>query len=92
MVSVVSALLEKHGGVEGIVNQMESQGLGKTVNSWVSNRTNLPICADQVVQAFGVDTICTLAAKIGLVPQDLAQRLAHALPATINKLTPTGVV
>ena len=92
MVSVVSALLEKHGGIPGIVNHLVQQRLGKTVQSWVSKRTNLPICADQVVQAFGVDTIRTLAAKIGLVPQDLAQRLAHALPATINKLTPTGVV
>ena len=92
IVSVASALIEKHGGVQGIVNQMEQQGLGMTVKSWVSNRANLPICADRVVIVFGADAIRTIAAKIELVPQDLAQRLAHALPAAINKRTPNGVV
>ena len=38
MVSVVSSLIEKHGGVQGIVSQMESQGLGNTVKSWVGKR------------------------------------------------------
>jgi len=35
MVSVVNGLIEKHGGVQGIVSQLEQQGLGSTVKSWV---------------------------------------------------------
>ena len=89
--SAVNALVEKHRGVEGIVNRLERQGLVKTVRSWVSSRANLSICADQVVQVFGAGTIRSLAATIGVAPQDLAQRLARALPATINQLTCTGV-
>ena len=33
-----------------------------------------------------------LAVKFGLHPQDLAQKLAQALPQAINKLTPGGTV
>ncbi len=92
MASVVGQLIEKHGGVQGIVAQMESQGLGGTVKSWVGSGANLPISADQVHAAFGSDVIATLAAKVGMNPQDLGQKLAQALPQAINHLTPTGAV
>jgi uncharacterized protein YidB (DUF937 family) len=59
MATVVSGLIEKHGGVQGVVTQMQQQGLG---------------------------------AKVGLQPQDLAQKLAQVLPQAISKFTPGGVV
>jgi uncharacterized protein YidB (DUF937 family) len=89
---VVGTLIEKHGGVQGIVAQMESQGLGGTVKSWVGNGANEPISAGQVHAAFGSDVIAGLAAKMGLNPNDLAEKLAQALPQAVNKLTPNGVV
>jgi len=92
MATVVNGLIEKHGGVQGIVAQMESQGLGNTVKSWVGTSANQPISASQVHTAFGSDLIAELAAKAGLDPQELAQRLAQALPQAINHLTPTGSV
>ena len=33
MVTVVNGLIEKHGGVQGIIAQLEQQGLGGTVRS-----------------------------------------------------------
>jgi len=33
-----------------------------------------------------------LAAKIGVNPDELAQKLAQALPQAVNKLTPNGAV
>jgi uncharacterized protein YidB (DUF937 family) len=92
MASVVNGLIEKHGGVQGIVAQMEQQGLGATVKSWVGEGANAPMTADQVHQAFGADTIATLAAKFGLNPQDVAAKLSQILPQAIDKLTPGGVV
>jgi uncharacterized protein YidB (DUF937 family) len=91
MATVVNGLIEKHGGVQGIVSQMESQGLGPTVKSWVGSDANQPITAQQVHQAFGADTIAALAAKVGLNPQELTQKLSQALPQAINHLTPAGV-
>ena len=92
MATVVNQLIEKHGGVQGIVTQMEQQGLGNTVKSWVGNGANQPITADQVHAVFGSDLIQGLAAKIGVNPNDLAEKLAQALPQAVDKLTPNGVV
>ena len=91
MVTVVNGLIEKHGGVQGIVAQFEKQGLGGTVRSWVGSGANQPISADQVHQAFGADTVKQLAAKAGMTPGDLAAKLSQILPQAIDKLTPGGV-
>jgi uncharacterized protein YidB (DUF937 family) len=92
MATVVGSLIEKHGGVQGIVAQLEQQGLGDTVRSWVGTGPNQPISPDQVHQAFGVDTITAMAAKFGLSPQELATKLSAILPAALDKLTPGGTV
>jgi uncharacterized protein YidB (DUF937 family) len=92
MATVVNALIEKHGGVQGIVAQLEQQGLGGTVRSWVGTGANQPITADQIHQAFGSDTVKELAAKVGLSPEDLAAKLSATLPQAVDKLTPGGTV
>lgn len=92
VVTVVNSLIEKHGGVQGIIAQLEQQGLGNTVKSWVGTGANQPISPDQVHQAFGTDTITAMAAKFGLSPQDLASKLSAILPQAIDKLTPGGTV
>lgn len=92
MVSVASQLIAKHGGVSGIVTQLQQQGLGPTVNSWIGTGPNQPISADQVHQAFGPEVIRELAAKAGMTPEDLAQKLSQVLPQVVDKLTPNGSV
>ena len=91
MATVVNSLIEKHGGIQGIVSQLEQQGLGGTVRSWVGTGANQPISADQIHQAFGSDTVKQLAAKMGISPEDLAAKLSQVLPQAIDKLTPGGV-
>lgn len=92
MATVVNGLIEKHGGVQGIVTQLEQQGLGNTVKSWVGTGPNQPITPGQVHQAFGADTLSQLAAKAGISTQDLTQKISQYLPQAIDKLTPGGVV
>ncbi len=92
MATVVNGFIQQHGGVQGIVAQLEQHGLGGTVRSWVGTGANLPITPDQIHQAFGSDAVKELAAKIGISPQVLATTLSQLLPQTIDKLTPGGVV
>jgi uncharacterized protein YidB (DUF937 family) len=92
MVSVISGVLEQHGGVQGVVDQFEKQGLGPTVKSWVGTGQNLPITAAQIQQALGSDTVRQLAAKAGISVDELNQKLAQYLPQAVDKLTPGGVV
>lgn len=92
MATVVNGLIEKHGGLQGIVAQLEQQGLGGTVRSWVGTGANQPISADQIHQVFGSETVKQLAAKVGLSPDVLAAKLSQVLPQAIDKLTPAGSV
>lgn len=92
MTQVVSGLIARHGGVQGIVTQLQNQGLGDTVRSWVSNGSNLPITPEQLQKALGSGTLQELATKFGMDPQVLAQKLSQILPHAIDHLTPGGTV
>lgn len=91
MATLANGFIESHGGVQGIVAQMEQQGLGNTVRSWVGTGANAPITPEQVHAAFP-DAIAGMAAKFGLTPQELAQKLAQVLPQAVDHLTPDGAV
>jgi len=91
MATVVNSFIQQHGGVQGIVGQLESQGLGATARSWVSSGANQAISPDEISRVFASSGVLTqLAARTGMSPQDLAQKLSQALPAAIDKLTPAG--
>jgi uncharacterized protein YidB (DUF937 family) len=92
MVTAVNGLIEKHGGLQGIVAQFQQQGLGPTIQSWVGTGENLPISPEQVHRALGSDTIQQLAAKLGIPPDQLAAKLSEVLPQAIDKMTPGGKV
>jgi len=90
--ALVTDVLQKHGGVQGVVQQFESQGLGPTVRSWVGTGPNQPISAEQLHQVLGSDLVQQLAAKTGLSVPELTQKLAHVLPQAVDRMTPEGLI
>jgi uncharacterized protein YidB (DUF937 family) len=92
MASVVNDLIEKHGGLSGMLEQFKAKGLGDTVKSWISTGPNQPISPDQLHQALGSDTMTQLASKLGMTPQELAAKLSTVLPQAVDKMTPAGVI
>ncbi len=92
MATVVNGLIERHGGVEGVVNQLRTSGFGPTVNAWVNEGPNAPIAPHEVHQAFGEKTIAELAAEHGMTPEELTQKLSQVLPHAVDALTPDGSV
>jgi uncharacterized protein YidB (DUF937 family) len=90
MVTVVNRLIEQHGGVQGVVNQLQTGGLGPTVRSWVAEGANAPVSAGEVHKAFGDETMNDLAARAGLSPQELAAKLATVLPHVVNASQTSG--
>jgi len=92
MATVVNSLIEQHGGVGGIVKQLEEQGLGGVARSWIANGPNQTISPAQLSQAFGSGVMAKLAAQAGISPQELVTRLSQALPTAIDKLTPGGSI
>ncbi len=92
LVPVVNGFLEQHGGVHGIVNQFQNQGLGATVNSWIAPGPNQPVSAAHVTQTFGQQTLADYAARAGISPDELAAKLAQVLPHAVDAMTPNGVL
>jgi uncharacterized protein YidB (DUF937 family) len=92
MASVVNGILEQHGGVQGVVNQFEQNGLGATVRSWVGTGANAPISPDDVHRPIGPDLLQQLAAKAGMSVPELTQKLAQVLPQAVDHLTPDGSI
>ena len=92
MTTALNQILEKHGGLQGVVSEFERNGFGPTVQSWVGKGPNQAISSDGINRVLGNDLLQQLAAKTGLSVQDLTQKLAQVLPDAVDKLTPDGVV
>jgi len=92
MVSVVSGIIEKHGGLQGVVSEFERNGLGATVQSWVGTGPNQPISPDDLHKTLGPDLLQQLSEKSGLSVQELTQKLSQVLPQAVDKLTPSGSI
>jgi uncharacterized protein YidB (DUF937 family) len=92
MVTVVNGIIEKHGGLQGVVNEFERNGLGPTVKSWVGTGPNQPISPAEVQRVLGPDLLQQLSEKSGLSVQDLTAKLSQVLPQAVDRLTPDGAI
>ena len=92
--AVTSLLGQKSslGGLAGLVQTFQKNGLGDIVNSWVSTGKNLPVTPDQIKQGLGSDFLSQLAGKSGVSPEAASAQLSSLLPDLIDKLTPNGKI
>jgi uncharacterized protein YidB (DUF937 family) len=80
------------GGLAGLVQAFQKNGLSEIVNSWVSTGQNLSITPQQIEQGLGSDLLKQLASQAGLSPQDAGSQLSALLPNVVDKLTPNGTI
>ncbi len=80
------------GGLGGLVEKFNQNGMGEIVGSWIGKGDNLPISADQIASAFGSGTLGNMASQLGLDPAQVSEQLAQMLPGLIDKLTPHGAL
>ncbi|HEU0244303.1 MAG TPA: YidB family protein [Candidatus Limnocylindrales bacterium] len=92
LAGALGGLIDGQGGLEGLLGQLSSAGLGDQVASWVSTGPNQPVDPQQLAGALGPDTVNQLSAKTGLSVSSLLPMLAAFLPQIINALTPDGKV
>lgn len=83
---------EGSGGLAGLAQSFEQQGLGHLISAWAGNGPNPAATADQMHQVFGSEKIGQLAEQLGIPPQEAASTLAAVLPTLIDKLTPNGQI
>jgi uncharacterized protein YidB (DUF937 family) len=96
LISVAGDLVEKAGGVQGLVNLLHQGGLGQAAQSWVGSGENQAVSGDQLGQALqngGLGSIVQEAAgKLGMDPDQLTGALAQVLPHVVDHMTPNGEV
>ena len=95
LLQAVTSLLGQNssaGGLAGLVQTFQENGLGEIVNSWVSTGKNLPVTPDQIRQSLGSDFLSQLAGKAGVSPDAASAQLSSLLPDLIDKLTPNGKI
>ena len=92
MMSAVNGILEKHGGLQGVVSEFEKNGLGPTVRSWVGTGPNDPVAPADLQRVLGSDLLQQLSAKSGLSVQQLTEKLSQVLPQAVDKMTPDGTL
>jgi uncharacterized protein YidB (DUF937 family) len=79
------------GGLTDLLNSFRSAGHGDTAETWI--KPGVPtqgLTPQQVEEAVGGENLDELAKRTGLTRQELLQRLATAIPETVDKLTPEG--
>ncbi|TAK94365.1 MAG: DUF937 domain-containing protein [Aquabacterium sp.] len=94
LLDAVSGMLNNPqiGGVTGLIQAFEKQGLGGVMSSWVGTGQNLPISPEQLQSVLGNEHIQAIAQKLGISTQDVSTHLSQLLPAVIDKMTPNGQV
>ena len=95
LLQTVTSLLGQNssvGGLAGLVQSFQKNGLGEIVNSWVSTGKNLPVTPDQIKQGLGGDLLSQFASKAGLSPEAASTQLSSLLPNVIDKVTPNGKI
>jgi len=91
----VTALIgdKAKGGVKGLgdlVNRLKDSDLADNVSSWVSTNANKLPSGEQIARVLGPDAIGKAAKSLGVSAQEAGSRVAHALPAVIDNISPTG--
>ena len=90
--SVLEMLSNRQGGISGLAETFQQNGLGHIVSSWIGTGGNLPVSPDQVQQVFGNEQIQAFAQKAGIAPEVASSQLAELLPGVVDKLTPGGEI
>lgn len=92
LANIAMEVLNQKGGLGGILEMFQQNGLADQAASWVGKGDNLPLSADQLSSAFGEGMLADLASKAGITPDILSGQLADKLPGLIDQLTPDGEV
>ena len=87
---IVQALMERQGGLGGLLGHLRQGGLGAAVSSWIGTGTNQPVTGEQVHAALPPEVVNQIAGKLGIEPTQVSNGLSQVLPELVDKLSPSG--
>jgi uncharacterized protein YidB (DUF937 family) len=92
LLPVLLQVLQRNGGLGGMLSQFQQQGYGKEADSWVSTGSNMPIDGNILSQVLGSGQMDQIAEQLGMSRREAADQMASALPDVVDHLTPHGNV
>jgi uncharacterized protein YidB (DUF937 family) len=96
MIAMAGQLIQRAGGVQGLLAMLQQHGLGDAAQSWVGTGANQPVSGEQLGQALqngGLGTVVQeMAGKLGVDPSQVLGQLSSVLPHAVDHLTPNGQV
>ena len=90
LLALAFQLLQRSGGITGLIEKLKNAGLGKTADSWVGTGRNMALAPDQLRDVFGPDALEQIANHFGMSPDEASQNLSEVLPELVNQMTPDG--
>ena len=89
----VMAMINGHpGGLNGLVQTFEQQGLGGVAQSWVGTGPNQAITPEQIQQVLGNEKLQAFAQEHNIDMNQVSTQLAQFLPMVIDRMTPHGTI
>jgi uncharacterized protein YidB (DUF937 family) len=92
VMAIVQMLQNRQGGIQGLMQAFQQQGMGNAIQSWVGTGENQQVSPEQVTQALGHDQVQQVADQAGVSHQEASSGIAALLPQIVDKLTPNGQV
>jgi uncharacterized protein YidB (DUF937 family) len=91
---LIAAVLAKTnlGDLSGLVTQLQQNGMGDQVKSWLGNGANMHITPDQLRAALGNDQVKQIAAHFGLPIDEALKLLAEHVPNAVDQASPNGTL
>ncbi|PLC50352.1 hypothetical protein CR159_07785 [Pollutimonas subterranea] len=94
--SLLPALIEQvakyPGGLAGIIEKFQQEGLGGLIASWVGTGPNEPVSPGQLQGVLGDDVVQGLSERSGLDITSVLNQLSVMLPSLVDQATPDGTV
>lgn len=92
LIQPVLEMIQKNGGLQNLLGQLQNSPIGSQVNSWIGGGQNEPVSGDQVAAAVGETQVEELAAETGMSTEEVKGGLSELLPNLVDKFTPGGQV
>ena len=89
---MVLQLLQRNGGLEGILGKLQQAGYGQQAQSWIGTGRNLPIDPGVLSQIFGQGQLGEIAQQLGISHEQASSEVAQALPQVVDEMTPGGQI
>jgi len=79
-----------NGGLRNLVQDMQDNGHGEAVRSWVGRGDNQPINPNELGNALGAEDIDAVSQQTGMPREQVLSELSQHLPEFVDQLTPDG--